>query len=444
MTDQPIDGCTRRTFVHNAGATVGIMAVGGGALTSGAAAMTHVSGDEQIRVGLIGCGGRGSGAAGQALKADPGVVLSAMGDAFMDRLETSRGHLTSTFGARVDVPEERRFTGFDAYKQVMDSDVDVVILTTPPHFRPEHFEAAVAAGKHVFMEKPMALDGPGVRSILKHAKLARMKKLNVMGGFCWRYNMPNRACYERIHNGAIGDVTCVHSTYLTAPLGTKPRQDNWTDMEWQLRNWQHFNWLSGDHIAEQACHAIDKINWAKNDVHPAKAIALGGRQMRETPESGNIYDHFSVMYVYDDGSRCFHDCRQMPGCWNDNTEYLIGTNGTCYINSWGPTQEISGPNEWAYEGPNPNMYQVEHDELFEAIRGKRDRIDDVDQMMASTLMAIMGRMSAYSGQQVTWDEALNSTERLGPTTYAMGELPVMAVSVPGNVASWNNAPKKEA
>jgi len=258
-----------------------------------------------------------------------------------------------------------------------------------------------------------------------------------MGGFCWRYNLPNRACYERIHNGAIGDVTCVHSTYLTAPLGTKPRQEGWTDMEWQLRNWQHFNWLSGDHIAEQACHAIDKINWAKGDVPPAKAIALGGRQMRDTPESGNIYDHFSVMYVYDDGSRCFHDCRQMPGCWNDNTEYLIGSHGTCYVNSWGPEQNIKGRYPWKYEGPNPNMYQVEHDELFEAIRGKRPRIDDVDQMMTSTLMSIMGRMSAYSGKPVEWDEALESEERLGPMVYALGDLPTMPVSVPGSVASWN-------
>ncbi|MDP6987409.1 MAG: Gfo/Idh/MocA family oxidoreductase, partial [Phycisphaerales bacterium] len=403
MNEHPQESCTRRSFVAAAGTAAGIVAVAGckstDAITSGA--LAHTEGDGKIRVGLIGCGGRGSGAAGQALKADPGVVLYAMGDAFQDRLENSHTHLSGTFGQRVDVPKERRFIGFDAYKQVLNSGVDVVILTTPPHFRPEHFKAAVAAGAHVFMEKPMAVDGAGVRSILADAKIAREKNLNIMGGFCWRYNMPNRACYERIHDGAIGDIVCVHSTYLTAPLGTRPRQDDWSDMEWQLRNWQHFNWLSGDHIAEQACHAIDKINWAKNDVHPAKAIALGGRQMRETPESGNVYDHFSVMYVYDDDSRCFHDCRQMPGCWNDNTEYLIGTNGTCYINSWGPTHEISGPQEWFYEGPNPNMYQVEHDELFEAIRGKRDRIDDVEQMMASTLMSIMGRMSAYTGQQVT-------------------------------------------
>ncbi|MCP4840082.1 MAG: Gfo/Idh/MocA family oxidoreductase [Planctomycetes bacterium] len=442
-TDLPSDIWTRRTFVRGAGLTVGALATGCTTAPRGATSVA-VPADQPIRVGLIGCGGRGTGAATQALRADPGVVLYAMGDAFPDRLTSSQGHMEGQFAGRVDVPESRRHIGFDAFQKVLNEDVDMVILTTPPHFRPEHFKAAVAAGKHIFMEKPMAVDGTGVRSILDDAKIAKQKSLNVMGGFCWRYNLPNRACYERIHNGAIGDVTCVHSTYLTAPLGTKPRQEEWSDMEWQLRNWQHFNWLSGDHIAEQACHAIDKINWAKSDIPPAKAIALGGRQMRETPESGNIYDHFSVMYVYDDGSRCFHDCRQMPGCWNDNTEYLVGTNGTCYVNSWGPEQRIEGRYPWTYEGPNPNMYQVEHDELFEAIRGKRARIDDVDQMMTSTLMSIMGRMSAYSGRPVEWNEALESEERLGPVQYALGDLPTMPVSVPGAVASWNELRTAEA
>ena len=437
MNEQIHDAVTRRTFVRGATVAVGALATGCATSNRIKPAGSLIPGDAPIRIGLIGCGGRGTGAAGQALKADPGVVLYAMGDAFPDRLTSSRGHLEKQFSDRVDVPEARQFSGFDAYQKVIDSDVDMVILTTPPHFRPEHFKAAVAGGKHIFMEKPMAVDGSGVRSVLNDAKTARAKNLNVMGGFCWRYNLPNRACYKRIHNGAIGDVTCVHSTYLTAPLGTKPRQEGWSDMEWQLRNWQHFNWLSGDHIAEQACHAIDKINWAKGDVPPAKAIALGGRQMRESPESGNIYDHFSVMYVYDDGSRCFHDCRQMPGCWNDNTEYLIGTHGNCYVNSWGPNQEIKGSHPWSYDGPNPNMYQVEHDELFQAIRGTRGRIDDVDQMMGSTLMSIMGRMSAYSGRAVEWDEAMESEERLGPVTYALGDLPTPPVSVPGNVASWN-------
>ncbi|MCH2140097.1 MAG: Gfo/Idh/MocA family oxidoreductase [Phycisphaerales bacterium] len=440
MTTPEQEPCTRRTFVQGASLAVGAFATGCATSKRLTPAGAIVPPKETIKIGLIGCGGRGSGAAGQALNADPGVTLYAMGDAFPDRLSSSRKHLMDRFDTRVDVPESRQFSGFDAYQKVIDSGVDMVILTTPPHFRPEHFKAAVRGGKHVFMEKPMAVDGTGVRSILEDAKSAREQKLNIMGGFCWRYNLPNRACYERIHNGAIGDVTCVHSTYLTAPLGTKPRQDGWSDMEWQMRNWQHFNWLSGDHIAEQACHAIDKINWAKQDMPPAKAIALGGRQMRETPESGNIYDHFSVMYVYEDGSRCFHDCRQMPGCWNDNTEYLIGTHGTCYVNSWGPTQEIEGHrgHKWSYEGPNPNMYQVEHDELFEAIRGQRSRIDDIDQMMGSTLMSIMGRMSAYSGRPVEWNEALESVERLGPANYAFGDLPVMPVSVPGDVATWTS------
>ncbi|HCA38143.1 MAG TPA: oxidoreductase, partial [Phycisphaerales bacterium] len=191
-------------------AVAGCKSTGKQNTTLASGTLAHTEGDDKIRVGLIGCGGRGSGAAGQALKADPGVVLYAMGDAFQDRLESSRTHLSGTYGDRVDVPKERQFIGFDAYKQVMDSGVDVVILTTPPHFRPEHFKTAVAAGKHVFMEKPMAVDGPGVRSVLEDAKIAREKNLNIMGGFCWRYNMPNRACYERIHDGAIGDITCVH------------------------------------------------------------------------------------------------------------------------------------------------------------------------------------------------------------------------------------------
>ena len=206
-------------------------------------------------------------------------------------------------------------------------------------------------------------------------------------------------------------------------------------MEWQLRNWQHFNWLAGDHIAEQACHAIDKINWAKNNMKPDRCVAVGGRQMRSGPESGNIYDHFSVVYEYPDGSRSFHECRQMPHCWNDNTEKIFGTKGDCFVNSWGPTQVITGENAWEYDGPNPNMYQVEHDELFKAIRDGVI-INDGPEMTRSTLMSIMGRMSAYSGQPVTYDDALASTQRLGPAIYAWSDVPVIDVSVPGSPGNW--------
>jgi myo-inositol 2-dehydrogenase/D-chiro-inositol 1-dehydrogenase len=431
QTPTSLDNVTRRVFVRS-GAALGTAAL----VTP---SMGWAQGSDKIKVGLIGCGGRGTGAAGQSMTADPGTELWAMGDAFPDRLASSHGALSKAHGDKINVSSDRQFTGFDAFKKVIDSGVDVVILTTPPHFRPEHFAYAIKQGKHCFVEKPMAIDGPGVRSVLETAKSAKAKDLNVMGGFCWRYNTPNRECYARLNDGAIGDVMAVHSTYCSGPLGKKPRKDNWSDMEWQLRNWQHMDWLGGDHIAEQACHAIDKIAWAMNGKVPERAITMAGRQMRSGLESGNIYDHFSVMYEYADGARGFHDCRQMPGCWNDNTEYMMGTKGNCIVNSWGPTQIIEGPNAWEYDGPNPNMYQVEHNELMEAIRGKRARIDDTEQMMNSTLMAIMGRMSGYSGRPVTWNDALNSTERMGPTTYQMAaNLPLMHVPMPGKPVSWND------
>lgn len=427
----PISTLSRRHFVRASSATLGVAALS-------SPAMGWIEGSGTIKVGLIGCGGRGTGAAGQAMKADNGVQIWAMGDAFDDRLASSHGYLTDGHGDQVQVDPERRFVGFDAFQKVVDSGVDVVILTTPPHFRPQHFKYAVDNKKHVFMEKPMAVDGPGVRSVIADAQRAREQGTSVMGGFCWRYHQPSRECYKRVLDGAIGEVKCVHSTYLSGPLGTKPRQEGWSDMEWQMRNWQHFNWLSGDHITEQACHAIDKINWAKNNMQPERCITVGGRQMRSGPESGDIYDHFSVVYEYPDGSRCFHDCRQMPNCWSNNTEKLFGTKGDCYINSWGPTNVITGENPWEYEESTPSrsMYQVEHDELFKAIRNG-DLINDGPEMTRSTLMSIMGRMSAYSGQPVTYEEALNSTDRLGPTVYEWGDVPVLEVPVPGSPANWS-------
>jgi myo-inositol 2-dehydrogenase/D-chiro-inositol 1-dehydrogenase len=419
---------SRRSFVASSTAAVGAASLIAPALASAAFAQ----GEDRIRVGLVGCGGRGSGAAGQALNADPGVVLVAMGDAFSDRLENSRRNLIDHAGDRVDVPEDRRFVGFDAYQKVIDSDVDVVILATPPHFRPDHLAAAVKAGKHVFTEKPMAVDGPGVRKVIEASKKAKEQGTALMSGFCWRYNMPNRECYDRLHDGAIGDITTVHSTYLTGPLGKRPRQDGWSDMEWQMRNWQHFNWLSGDHVVEQAVHAVDKINWAMNNRTPVRCYGVGGRLCREGLESGDIYDHHAVLYEYDNGARAFHMCRQIPGCWGDNTEYIIGTKGNCFVNSWGPTQIMNGPDNqpfWQYKGPNPNMYQVEHDELFKAIRAGTP-INDGDFMAQSTLMGIMARMATYTGESVTYEDALNHHERLGPEQYAFGDYPMPAVRKP--------------
>ena len=265
---------SRREFVKAASAVTAI-----GATTLPAWAVQENR--DPIKIGFIGCGGRGTGAANQALAANGNAVIWAMGDAFEDRLNGSMVSLVGEQGERATVSKSRQFVGLDSYQKVIDSGVDMVILTTPPHFRPEHIAAAVKAKKHVFCEKPMAVDGTGVRSVMESAKLAKENDTNLMSGFCWRYNYPLRATMERIHNGAIGDVRSYFATYYSTPLWTKPRKDNWSDTEWQMRNWVHFDWLSGDHIVEQACHSIDKINWAFQNETPISATAVGGRQMHE-------------------------------------------------------------------------------------------------------------------------------------------------------------------
>ncbi len=420
---KPTDVITRREFVRATavGATAGALL---------GAPLVHAGGLDTIRIGLVGCGGRGTGAATQALDADPGVRLVAMGDMFSDRLSTSLDRLRSHAPLRVKVPADRQFIGFDACRRVIDSDVDVVLLTTPPHFRPAHLAAAIDAGKHVFCEKPMAVDATGVRRVLQAVEYARQKQVNLVSGFCWRYSYPERATFQRINDGAVGDVVSVHTTYHASPIGQHPRRDGWSDMEWQLRNWWHFRWLSGDHFVEQACHSIDKINWAMNGATPVRASAIGGRLMRTGAESGNVYDHFTVIYEYDNGARCFHTCRQMPNCAYDNTDFVMGTAGTCAVNGWAPSHVIKGENPWSYEGEHPNMYQVEHNELFAAIRGGTT-INDGRWMTQSTMMAILGRMAAYSGQTVSWEQAMNSAEDWTPPTYALGELDMPPVALPG-------------
>jgi predicted dehydrogenase len=276
----------------------------------------------------------------------------------------------------------------------------------------------------------MAVDAPGVRSILHSAASAERQGVSLVSGFCWRYSLPERETYRRINDGAIGDVVSIHTTYHTAPIWTKPRQPEWTELEFQLRNWPHFVWLGGDHIVEQACHSIDKINWGMGGRQPMSATALGGRLMREGEASGNVYDHFTVIYHYEDGERCFHTCRQMPNCSNDNSDYLLGTKGRAVVNGWGPTHTISGERSWTYDGPRPNMYQVEHDELFASIRSGQP-INNGGDMAQSTMMAIMGRMAAYSGQTITWNEAMTSTQTLGPKSLDEADYQPAPVAKPG-------------
>ena len=415
---------TRRDFVKAASA---VSAIGATTLPGWAVQEKR----DPIKVGFIGCGGRGTGAANQALTANKDAVIWAMGDAFEDRLTGSMKSLVGEKGTRAEVPKERQFVGFDAFQKVIDSGVDMVILTTPPHFRPEHIAAAVKAKKHVFCEKPMAVDGTGVRSVMESTVLAKKNDTNLMSGFCWRYNPALRATFEQLHNGAIGEIESYFATYYAAPLWTKPRKESWSDMEWQMRNWVHYDWLSGDHIVEQACHSIDKINWAMQNEAPVSATAVGGRQMHEGIDRGNVYDHFGVVYEYADGRRMQLHCRQMPYCYNDNNDYITGATGTCTVNGWTKAPVFTGSSNWTYEGDSANMYQVEHDELQASIRGDAPTVNDGDFMAQSTLMAILGREAAYTGQKISYTDMLASTTRLGPKEYAFGELAMPTVAEPG-------------
>ncbi|GAB2770465.1 Gfo/Idh/MocA family oxidoreductase [Rhabdobacter roseus] len=386
---------------------------------------------ETLKVGLIGCGGRGSGAAKQALSADPNVVLYAVGDIFKDKMELSLDSLKKVHGDKVAVDEGRKFLGFDAFQKVLDSGVDVVILATPPHFRPEHLTAAVKAGKHVFCEKPVAVDTPGIHKVLEAAKLAKEKNLSLVSGFCWRFHEPKRASFAKIQEGAIGDVMAVYNTYDTGTLWSKPREEGWSDMEFQLRNWMYYTWLAGDHIVEQAVHSVDMMSWAFGDKLPISAVGTGGRQVRTDALFGHIYDHFAVTYEYENGAKGFHFSRQQANCENSYAVESLGTKGRSMVNCSRNVHEITGSNPWKYSGEQNDMYQTEHNELFASIRNGKP-LNYGESMANSTLLAIMGRMAAYTGKKVTWQDALNSTEKLGPDTYSWDmKPPVVEVARPG-------------
>lgn len=404
---------SRRDFLK-AGATAGIA----GSLlgTFAASSQVYAAGDDIIRVGLIGCGGRGTGAANQALHADPKARLVAVGDAFAEQIEPSLKILRGEkkVAAQVVVDDDHKFSGLESYRHVIDA-CDVVLLASPPGFRPEHLAYAVEKGKHIFTEKPMATDGPGIRSVIESVKRAKEKNLAMVAGFCWRYDYARRALFERVLAGAIGDVLCTYSTYLTGVVKPMPSADSrpagMTDLEWQVRNWYNFTWLSGDGLVEQAIHAVDWLAWAKGDIHPVSCTAVGGRQIPSP--GGNIFDHIEVNYLWPDDTRAFIAQRQINGCDTDNSCYLLGTKGKGEVSRRGV--KTWGTEDWKYKGPTPNMYQVEHDELFKSIRDGKP-INDGDRMVNSTLMGIMGRMAGYTGKVITYEMALNSKEALVPET----------------------------
>ena len=432
-TTRPDLGLTRRAFVKTAAVA---------AATLGAIPRVFAAGSDRIRVGLVGCGNRGTGAAMNAVVASPGVEIVALGDVFPDRVASCLARLRDPSGQKdwsssapwthteaVKVTPETCFTGLDAYRGVLASDVDLVILATPPAFRPLHLRAAVEAGKHVFIEKPVAVDPVGIRSIIASGELAKIKGLAIVAGTQRRHQPRYVELMQRIHAGAIGDITGGECFWL-GPCVRKwgywqPRQPTWSDLEWQIRNWYFFTWLSGDHIVEQHVHNLDVLNWAIG-APPVDCIGMGGRQWRTQPEYGNIWDHFAIRYRYAGGATVQSMSRQTNGGYESVTEAIQGRLGRAIPG------RIEGPNAWRFEGDDGSAFEHEHTHLVRSIRAGQT-LNEARQVAESTLTAIMGRMSAYTGKIVQWDFALNRStlDLTPPTPLQFGPLDVAPVAIPG-------------
>jgi myo-inositol 2-dehydrogenase / D-chiro-inositol 1-dehydrogenase len=389
---------SRRDFLKTStAATIGL----------GMLSNAHAAGSDTIKVGLIGCGGRGSGAAEDVCKAagsSLNIKLYAMGDAFEDQLKNCRDRLKNhdVCKDKFDVSDDRSFVGFDAYQKVIDS-CDLVMLATPPGFRPQHIEATIKAGKHLFTEKPVAVDGTGIRKVLAAYEEANKKGLSVVAGTQRRHQAGYIESLKRIHEGAIGDILTARVYWNQGDIWAHKRQPGWSDTEYQIRNWYHFLWLCGDHITEQHVHNLDVACWAIG-AHPLKAVGMGGRQVISEPERGQSYDHFAVDYEFPNGVHVLSMCRQISGCANNISETIVGTNGQWhserYLFSGGYKSRVRVPNE-------VNAYVQEHMDLLESI-STRKPVNELKQVAESTLTAILGRTSAYTGKEVSWDQALNS------------------------------------
>jgi predicted dehydrogenase len=415
-------------------------AAGGAAVaaTLSTLANVHAAGNDMIRVGLVGCGGRGRGAAQQCVRGGRGVKLWAMGDAFADRIEETHNWLAApnqgAIADRMDVPPARRFTGLNAYRHVI-ANCDLVILATPPGFRPVHLQAAVTADKHIFTEKPVAVDVPGVKLVLKLAEEADRKGLCIVTGLQRHYQTGYQMSMRRIHDGEIGTITSARCYWNQGRLWHAKRTRRMGDLEWQIRNWLYFTWLSGDHICEQHVHNLDVINWAVG-THPIRCVGMGGRQTRTAPEFGHIYDHFAVEYIYPNDVHVLSMCRQIEGCAQNVSEAVTGTRGT-WTSAGSPGDpnfyRIAGERPWTFNAraQDNQPYQKEHDVLINCIRTGQ-RINNLRYTAESTLTAIMGRMSAYTGRQLTWQQALESNESLMPRDLDWNmRLLVPPVAMPG-------------
>ncbi|MEJ2883316.1 Gfo/Idh/MocA family oxidoreductase [Pedobacter sp. GR22-6] len=405
----------RRDFLKTSALVAGGVMLNGVAFAGGG----HSSVDDTIKIALIGCGGRGAGAATQALSTKQNIKLVALADAFQDRLDETYNSLAEKFKDKVDVPKERRFVGFDAYEKAIAL-ADVVLLATPPGFRPMHFEEAVNKGKHVFMEKPVAVDSPGIRRVLAAAELAKKKKLNVVVGLQRRYQTNYRETIKRIEDGAIGDITGGQVYWNSGGVWVNRRKPEQTEMEYQMRNWYYFNWLCGDHIVEQHVHNIDIANWVKN-AYPVSIQGTGSRAWRTGKDYGEIYDNHAVELTYADGAVIYSQCRHFEGISNRVDETFQGTKGRVYLSAGntGKLWDHKGTQIYNYSSKtNPNPYQTEHDELFAAIAKGEYKFWDAERGAKSCLTSIIGRYATYSGQTIKWEDALNANNSLFPERLA--------------------------
>ncbi len=412
---------SRRAFMISGGA-----ALAGMTLASRAA---RAASAEELKLGLIGCGGRGTGAMQNALLADPNTRLVAMADGFADRIEDSlKSLMKGPAKDRVSVDDGHKFAGLDGYKKLIEM-CDVVVLATPPAFRPAHLQAVVDAGKHCFCEKPVAVDGPGLRAVRATCEEAAKKGLNIVSGLCYRYENKKRETVKRIQDGAVGDIVTIETVYNTSGLWHRGDKKEWSRLEYQLRNWIYFGWLSGDHIVEQHIHSLDKMMWVMGDTPPVKATASGGRTVRTDPKYGNVWDHFNTVFEWENGVRAFSSCRQWENAITAVYDNVYGTKGVARVQEH--TILPAGGDAWTWSSEEPDdMYQNELDALFRAIRAG-EVINNGDYMVKSNAAAVMARMSAYSGQTVTWDQCMNSDLSLVPEDLTMGDFEAEPVPVPG-------------
>lgn len=399
---------SRRDFLRASATLTGAALTGALSLERGA----HAAGSDVIKIGLIGCGGRGSSAAVNAMNAGPDIRLVAVADLFEERLRNGLAQIKKAKPNQVQVNDDRCFVGFDAYQKVITSGVDVVLITPASHFIPPMLKAAIDAGKHVFCEKPHGIDIPGVAICEATAEVAKHKKLSLVSGLCWRYDTGVRETMKRVHDGAIGDILVIQENYLSRPYYPRAREAGQNEMQYQLWNWYHFNWLSGDQTAQQLVHSLDKASWALDDKPPQKLWGMGGRQSCLSPEFGDQFDHQAVVFEYANGVRIYGFTRDQQECYANTSDLFIGTKGRCDLLA----HRITGETNWQYDKPKKNMYDLEHEALFDSIRTGKP-LNNGDYMCLSTRLAITAQMACYSGTMIGWEDAMQSKRSFALPRY---------------------------